>query len=237
MKYLLSYFIILFTPIFMWSQQITGQELLEKSIQYHDEKDKWHKWKPNFTLTLDATGRPARQSNIQFNNKKGTFHLTVEREGRTIERIVDADGCKTRLDGAISQNEADIKKYRLTCERTTMYRDYYTYLYGLPMKLKDQGTNIDPKVEQLTFYGKQYLRMRVTYDASVGNDIWYFYFDEKTYALKAYQFFHDEAKNDGEYILLDGEQLIDNIKVPKDRTWYFNKESKLIGTDRMLVGN
>jgi len=123
------------------------------------------------------------------------------------------------------------KKYNLTCERAKLMKDYYTYLYGLPMKLKNQGTLISPKVERKKFKGKDYLVLKTTYEKEVGEDIWYFYFDPKTYAMEVYQFFHDEAKNDGEYILLSGEESVSGIKMPKTRAWYYNKDDKYLGTD------
>jgi hypothetical protein len=49
--------------------------------------------------------------------------------------------------------------------------------------------------------------------------------------MEVYQFFHDESKNDGEYILLTGEETINNIKMPKVRAWYYNKDQGYLGTD------
>ncbi|HEX9826335.1 MAG TPA: DUF6503 family protein [Flavobacteriaceae bacterium] len=47
-------------------------------------------------------------------------------------------------------------------------------------------------------------------------------------------FFHDEAKNDGGYILLSGIKTIDGINMPKVRTWYTNKEKNTyLGTDTL----
>ena len=51
--------------------------------------------------------------------------------------------------------------------------------------------------------------------------------------MEVYQFFHDETKNDGEYILLSGIEIIDGIKMPKVRAWYTNKEEKYLGTDTL----
>jgi hypothetical protein len=65
----------------------------------------------------------------------------------------------------------------------------------------------------------------------VGSDTWYFYFDIETFALKRYQFFHDESKNDGEYIILDGEIEIEEILMPKNRSWYYNSDNTFLGTD------
>ena len=49
--------------------------------------------------------------------------------------------------------------------------------------------------------------------------------------MEVYQFFHDESKNDGEYILLTGIETINGIKIPKKRDWYYNKDEKYLGTD------
>ena len=57
----------------------------------------------------------------------------------------------------------------------------------------------------------------------------------QTFALKRYQFFHDESKNDGEYILLNDEILVEGIKMPKNRSWYFNSNDKFLATDRLSV--
>jgi hypothetical protein len=117
-----------------------------------------------------------------------------------------------------------------------MYKDYYTYLYGLPMKLRDKGTNISETVERKTFKGKAYLVLKVTYDEAVGNDIWYFYFHPETFAMEIYQFFKtDETGNlepdSGEYIMLSEIETINQIKIPKVRAWYYNKDDAYLATD------
>jgi len=66
-------------------------------------------------------------------------------------------------------------KYKITNDRAVMYRDYYTYLYGMPMKLKDKGTIVQKEIEQVSFYGNKYNRIKVTYQPEVGTDTWYFF--------------------------------------------------------------
>lgn len=65
------------------------------------------------------------------------------------------------------------------------------------MKLKDPGTIIHEQVNLDKFMGEMYLTLKVTYKKEVGEDTWYFYFNQQNYALEAYQFYHDEEKNDG----------------------------------------
>ena len=112
-----------------------------------------------------------------------------------------------------------------------MMRNYYTYLYGLPMKLKDPGTQLPSETAVTTFQGQDVFALRVTYDENVGTDTWYFYFHPRTFALVGYRFYHDESKADGEYIILEGESISGNVRLPKVRKWYTNMEDRHLGTD------
>ena len=58
---------------------------------------------------------------------------------------------------------------------------------------------------------------------------------QATYAMEVYQFYHEEEKNDGEFILLSGLETVNGIKLPKERAWYYNKESKYLGTDFLIT--
>lgn len=69
--------------------------------------------------------------------------------------------------------------------------------------------------------------------ARLGSDTWYFYLNRETPALVGYRFFHDEAKGDGEYILLDGEVADGGLRLPRQRAWYTNQERKHLGTDTL----
>ena len=146
------------------------------------------------------------------------------------EYIIQKDDCSMSINGNINPSEELKNRYNLNCERANMYKNYYTYLYGLPMKLKDDGTIIHPKVERKKFQGKEYLVLKATYNKQVGKDTWYFYFNPKTYAMEVYQFFK-EKKDSGEYILLSGLEIINDIKMPKNRAWYYNKNDGYLGTD------
>lgn len=227
----------LFTLLFLTgisivsAQELSGIELLNKAIDYHDPSGSWTSFKGQLGITMSTPDGKKRKSEIIVNLPKEYFQVTSTKEGMTLKQTLDKGECELMLNGSSTISEEDKKKHRLTCERANMYKSYYTYLYGLPMKLKDPGTIIDSKTEKKTFKGKEYLILKATYEKEVGEDIWYFYFDPKTYAMEVYQFFHDESKNDGEYILLTGEEEVSGIKMPKTRAWYYNKDDKYLGTD------
>lgn len=218
-------------PISTFSQEITGNELLTNAIKHHDPNNNWKSFNGKLQITMEIPNKTNRESEIIINLPNEYFYSKAIKDDTTTEYILDKENCEIFFNGKSDFSKEIAEENRLSCERATMYKNYYTYLYGLPMKLRDPGTIINEHVERKNFKGKQYLVLKVNYEEGVGNDVWYFYFDPKTYAMEVYQFFHDEAKNDGEYILLTEEKTINDIIMPKNRAWYTNKENKLLGTD------
>jgi len=137
-------------------------------------------------------------------------------------------------DFQLATNRTTIDSLDLTADRAKRWRDYYTYLYGIPMKLKDEGTFIGEEVNKEYFNGQDVWSIRVSYAPEVGEDIWYFYFHLETYAMVGYRFYHNEDANDGEYIVLDEMEIRNSMRIPKNRYWYTNEGSRFLGADMML---
>ena len=213
------------------AQQITAQELLDKSIAYHDPEGRWDNFKGGFIVKMETPNQPLRTTKITLDFPQQYFKSNVERGGVSTTAEWKAGQCSHWLEGSTTFTATQAKEHGLNCERTNKMRDYYVYLYGLPMKLKDPGTQLDSKVYTKTLKGVSYYCLKVTYDEKVGKDTWYFYLDKVTAQLRHYQFYHNEVENDGEYILLSGEENIGGIKMPKDRAWYMNADDRYLGTD------
>lgn len=229
------FFLFLFTAANALIAQSEAESILDKSIQYHDPGNNWSTGVFHFPLYEGRANGNYRLTDIIFNNGKQHFEMKQIRGKERIYRLQNPSNCVTEWNHNPSIDPEIAKRYRLDCDGGNAFiRDYYGYLYGLPMKLKDPGTIIDPEVKQKDFFGKKLLEIRVTYRAEVGNDIWYFYFDPTTFALSGYRFYHDEAKNDGEYILLDGEITINGVKFPQKRAWYTHKDGEYLGNDDLL---
>jgi len=236
MKNLLILFVLFFS-IQSFGQEITGNQLLEKAIQYHDPSGNWNTFKGTLFVTMETPNSPKRESEIHIDLPNQIFSVKAKSGKNTSEYILEKENIQIVFNGEKNPAEEILKKNRLSEDRAKMYKNYYTYLYGLPMKLKDEGTIIHQKVIKKTFKGNQYLVLKVTYKKEVGKDTWYFYFNPKTFAMEVYQFFHDESKNDGEYILLTNEEIINGVKMPKNRAWFTNKEEKHLGTDILKSSN
>jgi len=212
-------------------QLMTSEELLSKSITYHDPENNWNKLDATFEFKTVMADQSERKRTVRINNKKSEFIFESNYEEGRLEYKVKKGQGVAMWNGKTIIPKEEAEKYRISDDRAVMYRNYYTYLYGMPMKLRDPGTRIDSNVEKVEFFGNTYNRIKVTYDPEVGTDTWYFYFDTESHALQAYQFYKDETKNDGEYILFEETKIIDKVKIPSIRHWYYNKDQKFLATD------
>lgn len=208
-----------------------GEELLARSIDYHDPRGRWlhSSWRLELLGTRPLAG--ATETTIILDHVDGRYHQERRRDGRLIEATVTGDECWVRVDGSSELEPEQIEEYRLTCPTLRSTRDAHAYLYGLPMKLRDEGARIAPEAHRDRFAGRDVWSLRVTYDPEIGGDTWYFYFDPESHALVGYRFYHDETAGDGEYVVLDREVQGDGLRLPKVRTWYTNAEGRLLGTD------
>ncbi len=226
-------FSLLFVMVFqcLSAQVFTGEEVVTKAIRYHDPGNNWSSFQGEFKVVLEMQDNSRRESMITIDLPQEYFNVSTQQGDKKSFREIENGNCRfSEVDGTVKEASLAEKE----CERTVMFKNYYTYLYGLPMKLKDLGTNIHPVVQRTTFKNKEYLVVRVSYDETVGSDIWQFYFDPETYAMEVYQFFKVANEKTGEYILLSGEMLVEGIKMPKDRAWYYNKDDGYLGTDKLV---
>lgn len=224
-------------PFFTMAQSLTATQLLERSIKYHDPGNNWQHFNDTLVVNMKIPNNPDRLSTINIDLPGDLFYVKAINDGNITEYTVNKGNCDVSFNGA-KPDEATQREFGVNCERANVYKDYYTYLYGLPMKLKDPGAIIDPVVRYQNFEGKDYLQLKVTYDPAVGTDVWFFYFDPDTYAMEIYQFYKGDpdgaGKDTGEFILLTEESVISGIRFPKNRAWYYNKGAKYLGTDFLL---
>ncbi len=219
-------------------QELTSTQLLEKAIAYHDPGNNWPNFNDSLVVNMQIPNVPDRLSSFNINLPLDHFYIKAIADGNITEYTLDKGTCEVVFNGTKNPDEATQREFGVNCERANVMKDYYTYLYGLPMKLKDPGTIVDPEVRYIDFDGKNYLVLKVTYDPEVGSDIWFFYFDPSTYAMEIYQFYKGDpdgaGKDTGEFILLTEETVLCGIRIPKNRAWYYNKGAKYLGTDFLM---
>lgn len=213
---------------------ISASDLLNLAIRYHDPSGEWASFAHALAFEERRPGGVARETRVGLDVPAGRFVYEIEDEGTRITKSVDDDDCTVAVDGSSRVTDAEVERYGLECASILRSRNYYLYLWGLPMKVRDPGTLVDPEVRMTTFLDDEVLALRVTYEASVGSDTWYFYFEPDTYRMTGYRFYHDEGANDGEYIVLDGEYRLGSMLIPRSRSWYTNAEGRFLGEDVLM---
>jgi len=230
MKYIIALWLSLTVSTVVQSQ-MSATDLLKKSVKYHDSHGALTHHDVTLYLNEKRPNGSDRKSTVAFNIKKERYSNTRVNDGVEVVSKIENGKSSITIDGRSEYTDEEKKKHRLNPDRMETMKNYYQYLWLLPIKLKDEGTIIDPEVRTKDYFGKESLEIRVTYDPKVGKDIWYFYFHPQSYALQGYRFYHDESANDGEYIILDGEEIAHGARVPKSRKWYTHKEDKFLGED------
>lgn len=208
-----------------------GKTIIERSIEFHDPNNNWGDLQAKLEFTETRPGGDDRFTSIEIDNKRGNFCMVRVVKKMHVERHIKLDSCFYNIDEYEQLTDKEFDEYKLNDERTFFMRNYYLYLWGLPMKLTDPGTQIAEEAKLSKFDGKEAYEVKVTYDATTGSDIWFYYFDPSNYAMIGYRFYHDLEKGDGEYILLEGSELVFGLNIPKSRSWYTHKDSTLLGTD------
>ncbi len=213
---------------------LTAKELLDRSIAYHDPHGRWERGAFEITEFESRPHGTGHRNVLRFDNARGRFELDSSVGGRTLTLVVENDMAVARLDGKTNLSADELERYRLKPAQVLSRRNRDLYLWGLPMKLRDPGTRLDPRMKETHFEGRPVYQLRVTYDASVGGDTWYFLLDRETCALVGHRFHHDESAGDGEYAVLSEEISGQGLRLPRVRRWYTNKDNEPVITHTIL---
>lgn len=209
-----------------------AEALLARAIAYHDPGGVWGTRPMRLEWELKKPdGSDWITASLQFDHRADSFELKMDYEGRKLDYRTHGDSVSAKVDGSEEISEEDRKTLGLDRENGLRWRNYFGFLAGMPMKLRDPGTILDAEPKETDFEGRKVLALRVTYDPEVGTDTWYFYFDPETAAVVGCRFYHDESKNDGEFMVMEDVVEEGGLRLPKTRRWYVNKDGEFLGAD------
>ena len=212
-----------------------AEALIARSIAWHDPGGAWDAATIRLQINESRPGGAERRVEVAMTPGRGTMTVGRETEAATTAFSVLGDEIVHRgIPGRGDLDEETLAELGLDPERVRWLRNYYLFVWGLPMKLRDPGAIVDPEPVPDSFDGQEALRVRVTYDPEVGGDTWYFYFEPATARLIGYRFYHDEAANDGEYIHLSGEIADGGLRLPATRRWYTHQDDRFLGEDEAV---
>ena len=217
--------------------KLPADSIIARSIRYHDPAGNWVAGPHRILLAESRPGGVAYRTSLELYPASDEFSLTQNRNADLLEMGYRGGRFERRYQNETITDEARAQQLGLTEKRLLQMRDYYTYLYGLPMKLTDDGTTVGPTAHRVWFDGRELLEVEVSYAPETGKDVWRFYFDPETYALSGYAFYHAaDGPGTGEYILLEDEARIGELRLPAKRHWYTTQDRRYLGTDTILNG-
>lgn len=195
------------------AQATTPQDVLSRALAYHDPDGMWPTLAAEFVFAESRPEGDDTQSVMHLDNRRTYMHIHFA--GKETYEITGQD-CVVLAGGR-------------DAERGLSIRNYFLYLWGLPMKLTDPGTVLEPTVASSEIDGRACDVIRVNYE----KDHWFFHIDRETGRLRQYEFYGDEEQTKGEIITLKGEATLGSLRIPRERSWYKMPARKYLGTDRL----
>lgn len=212
-----------------------AEELIARSIAYHDPDGRWDTGEIALRIMESRPNGVTRAVEVNMTPGRGGMVVNRETDAETATFAVAGEEILMRaVDADESLDEEAFAEHGLDAERVMWLRNYYLFVWGLPMKLRDAGTIVDPEPTRESYNDQDALKVRVTYDPEVGGDTWYFYFHPDTARMIGYRFYHDESANDGEFIHLDGEIESGGLRLPAKRSWFFHSNDEFLGEDEAV---
>ena len=217
-----------------YAQNPSGQEVIDAAIKYHDPKGKWGELALtiNRTTSAEVDGKTVENSAVlRIDNLNNTYAGRAKYDDIPYLHVVNADTCYGILENPVYAEGYDIREGLLGCETAKKMHNFFTYMLGVPMKLKDPGTNVSEKVDVKEMGDLSCYEVKVTYDPAVGKDIWLFYFNQENYQLVAAQFYKDEATKEGELIFYKDWDKVKKVKLPQTLIWEIMPGRSFLATD------
>ncbi len=208
----------------------TAKDLILHSVAYHDPNGNWTKFKSNMEIKTDLWkkegGIEKSTRTLFFDRSQSIFKMHSTRNGIELKGEINQDTCYNTALNEIPADQVEKFKSVLGCQGITFYKDYFTYLFGLPMNLLDADAIIDNTILERTYNGVKYDVVKVNYEPLDKKRPWYFYFNKKNHAFELCKFTSREDENKGgEYIIYNHQKNIQDIKLSSQIVWLYNTPS------------
>lgn len=214
----MKYWLLLVGVIFCSCQkkEITSKQILENSIEFHDPDHEWSKFQGRFYLNSQSvfTDNMQEQLILEFDIPNDELLFENRTKGEKIHLI---------------KSDCEILKGSVSCENVGWVKSFYTYTWGLPMKLEDVGTVLKSMVIKDSFNEKPCYRLEVDYE----NDFWSYYVNQETFQLEGYRFFTNKEKTEGEIVVLSNVINVKGMKLPSHQEWRDAVDNKVLGTTEL----
>ena len=219
------------------NNKLTGESILEKSIQFHDKNNEWET--ANFKVIIEEPriGNQFRHSQVALNNKTNYFKLQRNRGDSISTHISQNGNYSSLLNGQFITDSLLIKKYRLEPNRNKGYHRFYKMFLGLPMSLAYENKKIK-QLEEVNFNSIRSYKITLELEESIaGGTIlnaiksfknrkeslfskdWILYIAKNDFRLIGLEMIYPDDLKAGGRIIFKDQFNINNISIPRIRHW------------------
>ncbi len=193
----------------------TAESILEKSINHHDPNGQWNSFKGQLHIESNSVYSGWKTENLEVEMDIPSNTFTYFNNQRNVEVSFEGDSC-------LATEEI--------CDGYSWTKNFYTYIWGLPMKLHDEGTPLEEEFEVGIFNQRPCYILKANYP----DDNWLYYIDKTTHALIGFQF--TKGKNT-ERVYLSKEKHVEGMLLPSVRKWmevHEDGSEKKLGDDLLV---
>lgn len=206
----------LFVSSCVTPDDLTAEKIINKSIQFHDPNGEWANFVGRYYLNSQSvfTNNELEKLVVTIDVPKNAF--VYNNTFRKVIVSMSADSCH------VVSGEA-------TCASYSWTKNFYTYVWGLPMKLNDFETPLAEEVKTVTFDGMLCYELNVNYE----NDTWFYFINKKTYQLEGFKFYTNQERTKGETVYLSKIKTVGGMQIPSFRKWTDVVTDSILGTTEM----
>lgn len=210
---------------------LTGKEILERTIKYHDPNGLWDKYKGKlFEVTVFANNYVVKET-IEIDRPNDFYLSTCFQDFGTLKRGIDKGKNIFSLNDKPDIPEEIKKNWGISDDGIKQYREQHYGHFGLPMAYKKSGMTIQDEVEVVDFDGRKCYALAFVGKPDLIINPFYsgehiLYVDMNNFSMRGMRWIVGEIDS---YVIFAGEVEINGIKIVHVKCG-FDKNGKELGS-------
>lgn len=185
----------------------SGQQILKKSIDFHDPSNQWNRLQQKINI----------QSDFLYPDT-AVYSLIIGLDNP--QKLVSYSNTTLAQQVEFTDTSCLVVLGNKSCEQSAWTKNFYHFILGLPMTLQNEEAVVHKSVVDTSFYDQPSYRVAIDFE----KEKWHFYFAKSDYHLIGFAFNKNfEAK--AEEIRTEGLIEFNGMKLPKIRYWWITTDS------------
>lgn len=184
-----------------------GQEILKKSIDFHDPQGQWNVLQNRFHLQSDFVYPDSANYELEIGLHNPS--KLVSYQNKTLSEQIE-----------FTDSTCVVVQGNKTCEQASWTKNFYHFILGLPMTLDNEEAIVDQSVVETEFNSIPSYRIRIDFE----KEKWHFYFSKSDYHLVGFAF-NKNFQNKAEEIVTGGMIKLNDLVLCESRTWWITTDT------------